>query len=146
LYGCLYTLIAALLITRKTWIRTKYIQATEQKFNEYLEKSDSPLKWMGKGSMGRDYFNLTTGKLVATYGHGSVFNIYTLVEQDEDGDDFTRDREEEFNETSDVFFIGDSLNFEMIHLECFSRNLLTYWIDRTRDPVLRNVPGRLRGK
>ena len=73
-----------------------YRNVTEQEFFAYLETCDFPVGWMGNGEMGRDYFNKTTGKLVARYGHGMMFNTYTMVDQDDEGDEYTRDRKEEY--------------------------------------------------
>ena len=74
---------------------TRYIQVSEQAFFDYLENCDFSVRWMGNGSMGRDYFNDLAKRLVATYGHGFTVNAYSLIEQDEEGDEFTRDREAE---------------------------------------------------
>jgi len=74
----------------------KYIDVKEADFFNYLENCEFPVRWMGNGSLGRDYFNENTKKLVATFSHGFVSNIYTLINQDGEGDDYTLDREEEF--------------------------------------------------
>lgn len=59
-------------------------QVTEKFFNDFLGSCSFPVTWAGNGSMGRDYFNKETGKMIATYSHGFVANEYFLIDYFDD--------------------------------------------------------------